>query len=139
MRNSNEIFRKSVTYDDIKIHKKLESHPLFRRYIFQKTTEEKEGGSNWLPPPFSSSFNVKILGVHFGNYVLDNSSWDEISHSLIKKSIYWTECNSPWKKEKRILNQILLSKLWYTGQIYTIPKVIKREIKKRIAQLSIWN
>ena len=46
LRNSNEIFRKSVTYDNIKSHKKLESHPLFRRYIFQKTTEEKEGGSN---------------------------------------------------------------------------------------------
>ena len=42
-----------------------------------------------------------------------------------------------WKK-KRIVNQILLSRLWYIGQIYTIPKFIKEEIEKTIAQLSIW-
>ena len=42
-----------------------------------------------------------------------------------------------WKK-KRIVNQILLSRLWYIGQIYTIPKFIKEEIEKTIAQPSIW-
>ena len=33
-----------------------------------------------------------------------------------------------WKKE-RIVKQILLSKLWYIGQIYTIPKFMKEENK----------
>ena len=42
------------------------------------------------------------------------------------------------KKKERIVNQIFLSKLWYIGQIYTIPKFIKEEIEKTIAQLSIW-
>ena len=42
------------------------------------------------------------------------------------------------KKEKRIVNQILLFKLWYIGQTYTIPKFIKEKIEKTIAQLSIW-
>ena len=42
------------------------------------------------------------------------------------------------KKEKRIVNQILLSKIWYLGQIYTITKFIKKEIEKTIVQLSIW-
>ena len=59
----------------------------------------------------------------------------------LKKSIFRTECNSLWdgkKEKKRIVNQILLSKLWYIGQIYTIPKFIKEEIEKTIAQLSIW-
>ena len=37
MRNVNEIFRKDVTYDNIKSHKKVGSHPLFKRYIFRKT------------------------------------------------------------------------------------------------------
>ena len=37
-RHFNEIFRKDVTYDNIKIHKKPESHPLFRRLFFEKTT-----------------------------------------------------------------------------------------------------
>ena len=46
-----------------------------------------------------------------------------------------------WKKTKaknRIVNQILLSKLWYIGQIYTIPRFIKEEIEETIAELSIW-
>ena len=42
------------------------------------------------------------------------------------------------KIKKRIVNQILLSKIWYVGQIYTIQKFIKEEIEKTIAQLSIW-
>ena len=41
-------------------------------------------------------------------------------------------------RKKIIVNKILLSKLWYIGQIYTIPKFIKEEIEKAIAQLSIW-
>ena len=31
LRNFNEIFRKDVTYDNIKIHKKTGFYPLFRR------------------------------------------------------------------------------------------------------------
>ena len=45
------------------------------------------------------------------------------------------------KKKKIIVNKILLSKLWYIGQIYTIPKFIKEKIekkKKKKAQISIW-
>ena len=38
LRNFNEIFRKDVTYDNIKSHKKPAFHPLFRGYIFRKTT-----------------------------------------------------------------------------------------------------
>ena len=42
------------------------------------------------------------------------------------------------EKKKKIVNQILLSKIWYIGQIYTILKFIKEEIEKAIAQVSIW-
>ena len=34
--------------------------------------------------------------------------------------------------------KIILSKIWYISQIYSIPKFIKEEIEKAIAQLSIW-
>ena len=37
LRNFNDIFRKDVTYDNIKIKKKTGPHPLFKRYIFGKT------------------------------------------------------------------------------------------------------
>ena len=46
MRNFNEIFRKNVAYDDIESQKKPWFHPLFRRYIFRKTTGEAK-----LTPP----------------------------------------------------------------------------------------
>ena len=42
-------------------------------------------------------------------------------------------------KKKRIVNQVFLPKLWYIGQIYTIPKFIKEKTEKAVAQLSIWN
>ena len=34
------------------------------------------------------------------------------------------------RRKKIIVNQILLSKLWYTGQIYIFPKYIKKKIEK---------
>ena len=37
----------------------------------------------------------KMLGVYFGNFLLDNFNWDETSHSVTKrKSITGTEYNS---------------------------------------------
>ena len=38
LRHFSETFRKDVTYDNIKSHKKTGFHPLFRRYIFRKST-----------------------------------------------------------------------------------------------------
>ena len=52
--------------------------------------------------------------------------------------MFQTECNSLWDEKKGIVSQILLSKLLYIGQIYSIPKLIKEEIVKTKAQLSIW-
>ena len=46
MRNSNEIFKKDVTYNNTKSHKKAGFRHLFRRYIFRKTT----GGVKLAPP-----------------------------------------------------------------------------------------
>ena len=81
-----------------------------------------------------SKFSIKIFGVHFGNSVSDNSNWDKISHILTKKK---SATLFGMKKKKRTVNQILICKLWYIGQIYTIPKFTKEEIAKAIAQLSI--
>ena len=50
LRNFNEIFRKSVTYYNIKSHKKPGFHPLFRRCVFRKTTGEEGGGVKLNPP-----------------------------------------------------------------------------------------
>ena len=52
-----EIFRKDVTYDNIKSRRKPWFHPPFRKQIFRKTTEESQIGGGGhptisLPPPF---------------------------------------------------------------------------------------
>ena len=53
LKNFNEIFRKDVTYDNIKNHKKPGFYSLFRRYIFGKTGEVK---LITLPTPSSQPF-----------------------------------------------------------------------------------
>ena len=52
LRNFNEIFRKDVTYDNIKIYKIAELHSLSRKYIFEKHRRIK------LTPPIF--FRVKV-------------------------------------------------------------------------------
>ena len=50
MRNFNEIFRKDMTYDNIKSHKKPGFNPLCRRYIFRKAAGGGGGGGLQDPP-----------------------------------------------------------------------------------------
>ena len=83
-----------------------------------------------------SQFSIKILGVHFGNSVLDNSSWDKISHSLPEKITISNRVQLSFGWKKRIVDQILLSKGWYTGQIDTISKLCGRGILDIATQLN---
>ena len=65
MRNLNEVFRKDVTYDDIKSHKKAGFHSLIRRQIFEKTTGEVKLTLPPPLPPLLSRFRVKSANCHF--------------------------------------------------------------------------
>ena len=64
-----EIFRKDVTYDNIKSRRKPWFHPPFRKQIFRKTTEESQidtppppNSPPCTPPsPYRHRFRVKIL------------------------------------------------------------------------------
>ena len=44
LRNSNEIFRKDVTYDNIKSHKRADLHPFSKKHIFGRTASGKRRG-----------------------------------------------------------------------------------------------
>ena len=95
---------------------------------------------------------IKILGVKLDNSILNNSNWDKISEGIMKKIHILNRMRLFLIGKKIIINQILLSKLRYIGQIYTIPKYIGRKLKeyrissgtgkaqppKHLAQLSIW-
>ena len=66
-----------------------------------------------------SQFSIKILGVHSGSSVVDNSSWDKISHSFAKKSVFGTECNSLLdEKKKNCKSNPLIQTLIYRSNIY---------------------
>ena len=56
----------------------------------------------------------------------------------LKESIFPIECNSLWDEKKENCKPNSLIKTLDIGQICTIPKFIKQEIGKTIAQLSIW-
>ena len=69
-----------------------------------------------------SIFSIKILGVNFGNSIFNNCNWEIIIVCIIKKIDIWNRVRLSLRGKKIILNQILLSKLWYIGQAYAIPK-----------------
>ena len=79
-----------------------------------------------------SNFSIKILGINFDNFVQDNSNWDKIRDNIAKKIHMWNRVRLSLRGKKLVINQILLSKLWYIGQIYAIPKYTKKQIEKMI-------
>ena len=44
-----------------------------------KSIKVESGKMEW------SRFSIKILGVNFGNSILDNSHWGKISEDIVKK------------------------------------------------------
>ena len=50
----------------------------------------------------------------------------------------WNRVRLSLKGKNILVNQTLFSKLWYIWQIFTIPKYIKKNIKKRIYNF-LWN
>ena len=61
--------------------------------------------------------------MHFSNSLHDKKNWDKLYDNLTKKS-YLEQDAALFERKKLTVNQIFSSKLWYIGQIYTIPKYI---------------
>ena len=57
----------------------------------------------------------KILGVHFGNSVLDISIWDKIGYNLTKtkQKKYLEQSATLFEMKKEIVNQPLIQTLIY--------------------------
>ena len=91
-----------------------------------KNRFDKPGDMVW------SNLYIIILGINFVNFTLENSVWDKISENITKKIHLWNRIRLSLRSRKLVKNQILLSKLWYKGQLYTIPKYIKTENERRI-------
>ena len=79
-----------------------------------------------------SNFSIKILGINFDDFISDNSKSDKIRDNIAKKIHIWNRVRLSLRSKKLIINQFLISKFWYIGQIYAIPKYIKKQIEKMI-------
>ena len=95
------------------------------------------------------------FGVHFGNYILDNSNWDKISHSLIKNhthvrkmgqtsefpfSIYWCTLKNPrksdfWTKEKICCRYHHFKHVYQKPQLYEV-QFLRYEVRQSFS--SFW-
>ena len=53
---------------------------------------------------YGHNFPLKYLRVHFGNSVLDNLNWHEISHSLTKKNQYFEQIATLFGMNKKKKN-----------------------------------
>ena len=62
-----------------------------------------------------SNFSIKILGINFNNFISGNSNWDKISVNTAKRLHIWSRVRLSLRGKKIIINQIILSKLWYIG------------------------
>ena len=89
-----------------------------------KDRYDKPGNMIW------SNFSIKILGINFDNFISDNSNWEKIKDNIAKKIHIWNRVRLSLRGKKLIINQIVLSKLWYIGQIYTIPNISENKFKK---------
>ena len=84
---------------------------------------------------YSDDFLLKYLW-----YILVtlNFKCNKINDSLTKKTINIWNRMQLCLRLKKFVNEILLSKLWYIGQTYTISKFIKEETEKKIPNF-LWN
>ena len=91
LRKFNEIFRKDLTYDNTKSHKKPGLHPLFRRYIFGKSTEC--WGS--IDLPLLSLLRVKLRPVSSNDMFNGKIYIYETCHMQVSKNAipYQAVCN----------------------------------------------
>ena len=96
--------------------------------------------NNKFPIKWNIKEYVKILGIHFNNDI------EETKRYNIKKCIQKMENHAKIQNQRHlslkgktiIINTILLSKLWYVGNVFPIPKDLLPEINKIIFQF-LWN
>ena len=70
---------------------------------------------------------IKILGVNLGYSILNNFKWDKLSEGITKIIRIWNSVKLFLRGKKIIVNETLLSKLCYIGQICSIQKYTNKE------------
>ena len=95
---------------------------------------EKPLGFKW------NSEKIKMLGYIYGQNPKDNQdqNWLKIKSKIQKDISKWNNLKLSLIGRKLIINQIMLSKIWYLAYVETPPKPIIQDIKRDIYNF-LWN
>ena len=87
-----------------------------------------------------NSKKIKILGFIYGQNGRENplENWDKVKKKIQKDIANWNNLRLSLIGRKLVINQIMLSKMWYLAYVETPPKFILQEIKREIYNF-LWN
>ena len=87
-----------------------------------------------------NSEQIKILGYIYGQNPKDNQeqNWHKIKSKILKDINKWNNLKLSLIGRKLIINQVMLSKIWYFAYVETPPKHIMLDIKRAIYNF-LWN
>ena len=83
---------------------------------------EKPLGFNW------NSYEIKILGYIYGNAY----NWFKVKSKIQKSINKWNNLKLSLIGKKTVINQELLSKMWYLAYVETPPQSVIQEIRRYI-------
>ena len=72
------------------------------------------------------SYEIKILGYIYGN-VYEN--WFKVKTKIQKSISKWNNLKLSLEGKKTVINQVLLSKIWYLACVETPPQTVTQEIR----------
>ena len=87
-----------------------------------------------------SNNKIKILGYTFGHDEKDNEleNWEKTIEKINKSIKQWASLQLSLIGKKMIINQVLLSKIWYLAYVTTPPKKVINRINRMIYDF-LWN
>lgn len=74
-------------------------------------------------------YEIKILGYIYGNA---DENWFKVKTKIQKSINKWNNLKLSLIGKKTVINQVLLSKIWYLAYVETPPKNVIQEIKRDI-------
>ena len=78
-----------------------------------------------------------MLGVHLGNVNVNDCNFAPIVNSIRKLFGLWSNRNLSIFGKSVVVNTLILSKLWYVANIFSVPDQMVKDINQNISKF-IW-